>query len=70
MEIRVGKSPNDLWEEIGSVVDEEMGHVITKLFTIYEQKLEVNPEDGEALEFFKNLEVALAQTVECNLNRR
>ncbi len=64
------QTPLDLWEEIGSIAEDELPHVITKLFTIYEAKLVNNPQDSEALEFFKNLASAIAQTCECNLNRR
>lgn len=64
------KSLNDIWGEIGSVPDEELSHVITKLFTMYEQKLKRNPQDEAALLFFRNLENAIKETSLCNLNRR
>ena len=38
-------TPEDLWENIGSLADDELLHVITKLYTIYEERLERNPED-------------------------
>lgn len=64
------RSPNDLWEALGAVDEEETGLVLTKLFTIYEQLLEKDPQNSEALSFFKKLDTALSQTEECNLNRR
>lgn len=64
------KSLNDLWEEIGTVPDEELPHVITKLFTAYEKKLKRDPKNEEALQFFRNLERAIQETSICNLNRR
>ena len=64
------KNPNDLWDEIGSLPDEELPHVITKLFAAYEERLKRNPNDEEALLFFRNLENAIKETSTCNLNRR
>ena len=64
------KTPNDLWEEIGSLPDEELSHVITKLFAIYEERLKRNPGDEEAILFFRNLENAIKETSLCNFNRR
>jgi len=64
------RTPNDLWEAIGTIDEEENGHVLTKIFAMYEQLLIKNPQDQEALAFFRNLDNALTQTTECNLNRR
>lgn len=67
------RRPNQLWEAIGDIDPEETGHVLTRLFVMYEQLLQNNPDDHkglEALNFFKNLDIALTQTGECNLNRR
>lgn len=64
------RSPNDLWEAIGEISGEETHHLLTKLFDLYEKRLEVDPGDGEARNFFKYLDTALSQTRECNLNRR
>ena len=60
----------DLWEEIGALADEDAGHVLTRLFVAYESEAELKPDSEMCKEFFKRLEVALSQTVECNLNRR
>jgi hypothetical protein len=64
------KTPLDLWEEIGAISEEELPLVLTKLFSFYDTKLANDPQDREALEFFKNLSSAISQTLECNLNRR
>ena len=64
------KSPNDIWENLGELPDEEVILIMTKLFTIYEDTLKNQPEDKEALNFFKNLENSINQTSQCNLNRR
>jgi hypothetical protein len=64
------RSPNDLWEALGSIDEEETHHVLTKLFAMYEQVVEADPENKEAINFFKRLDNALLLTEECNLNRR
>ena len=64
------KSPNDIWADLGELPDEEVILIMTKLFTIYEDTLKNQPEDQEALNFFKNLENSINQTSQCNLNRR
>jgi hypothetical protein len=65
-----GKSPGDLWEDIGSLDELEVMPVLTRLYSVYESQLENDPGNTQALEFFKHLETALAQAIECNLNRR
>ncbi len=64
------RNMNDLWEDIGSLPEEELLHVITKLYTTYEKQLQRSPGDREALLFFRNLETAISQSANCNLNRR
>lgn len=64
------RTANELWEEIGSLAEDETVHVITRLFTMYEELLKKNPEDEIALQFFRNLDTALNQSTMCNLNRR
>lgn len=64
------KSSNQLWEDVGSLPEDEMIHVITKLFTMYEERLAKNGEDEHALLFFRNLDTAISQSTLCNLNRR
>jgi len=64
------KSPNDIWEELGELPEEEVMHVMTKLFAFYDDRLQKNPDDQSALQFYKNLDNALSLTSQCNLNRR
>ena len=64
------KSSNDIWADLGELPEEEVIHMMTKLFVIYEEKIKNNPEDREALNFFKNLDNSICQTNQCNLNRR
>ncbi len=61
---------NDLWEVLGDMEEEDIPHVLTKLFTIYEGILEHSPDDIEAKKFFENLSRVLRQVADCNLNRR
>jgi len=64
------KSPDEIWADLGELPDEEVILMMTKLFATYEKKLKYNPEDKEALNFFKNLDNSISQTSQCNLNRR
>ena len=64
------KTVDDIWEDIGSLSDDEMFHVITKLFDIYDNELKQIPTNSEALNFFKNLDNVISQTSQCNSNRR
>lgn len=64
------KSPHDIWEELGELPEEEVMHVMTKLFALYDDRLQKNPEDQHALNFFINLDNAISLTSQCNLNRR
>ena len=48
------KALNDIWEELGELPDEEVMHVLTKLFALYEDRLKKNPADQDALVFFRN----------------
>jgi hypothetical protein len=61
---------NDLWEALGEVEEDDAPHVLTKLFTIYEERLSRKPDDEATQLFFKHLGQALEQVNECNLNRR
>ena len=63
-------STSELWDALGSLPEEEMHHVITRLFALYEARLQQNPDDPEALLFFSNLNLAITQTCQCNSNRR
>ncbi len=61
---------SDLWSALGAVSEEEMAHVVTRLFALYEARLQQNPDDPEALHFFTNLNRAITETCQCNSNRR
>jgi hypothetical protein len=63
-------APNDIWGDLGALPEQEHGHVLTKLFTLYENRLLANAADQAALDFFKHLASAIDQTAGCNLNRR
>ena len=38
------RTANELWEEIGSLAEDETVHVITRLFTMYEEMLKKKPD--------------------------
>ncbi len=61
---------NDLWEKMGDLEEEDIPHVLTKLFTIYEERLHRMPDDEATALFFKHFGQALNQVSDCNLNRR
>ena len=61
---------SELWDALGSLPEEEMVHVVTRIFALYETRLQQNPEDTEALHFFRNLNLAITETCQCNSNRR
>ena len=58
------------WDALGSLPENEMVHVVTRLFALYEARLQQNPDDPEALHFFNNLNRAITETCQCNSNRR
>lgn len=64
------KSINDLWGELGELSEDETLHVLTRLFAAYEKERQRDPDNQEALRFFRNLDNAITQTCECNSNRR
>ncbi len=64
------KRSDDIWEKLGSLAEDELFHAVTKLFDFYEKQRQRNPEDREAINFFANLDNAIAQTIQCNSNRR
>ncbi len=69
MEIK-GKYSGDLWEKVGSLDELELMHVLTTLYETFEKQQQREPENKEAQQFFSNLERAISQVSECNLNRR
>ena len=64
------KKPNDIWGELGELPEEEIIHVLTKLFFTYEDQFNKDPDNREAINFFRNLDNSISQTNQCNLNRR
>jgi len=63
-------SPNDLWAAIGSLAENEAAQVLARLASLYGDRLDKNPGDADALLFFRNLDIAISQATQCNLNRR
>jgi hypothetical protein len=63
-------SSNQAWEHLGELTEEDAMHVLTRLFSMYEEEKKRNPGNKEAALFFRNLITALGQTSACNLNRR
>jgi hypothetical protein len=63
-------SSNQAWEHLGELTEEDAMHVLTRLFSMYEEEEQRNPGDKAAALFFRNLITALGQTSACNLNRR
>lgn len=68
-EIRM-RSPNEIWEALGDIDDEEGQHVLARLFAMYEDQVTRDGETKETSRFFQNLDNAIELTQECNLNRR
>ncbi len=64
------KDTNELWEALGDIEEDDVSHVLTKLFITYEERQQLNPADEAAALFFQHLAQAISQTNECNLNRR
>ena len=64
------KTPNEIWDDIGSLSENEMFHIVTKLFAIYESLYENAPDNIECKNFFRNLDNVIRQTSQCNSNRR
>ena len=60
----------DLWEKIGALDEMDFANVLAKIFVTYEEKLQKNQDDREALQFFRTLQQVVDQVGECNLNRR
>lgn len=60
----------EIWAALGALPEEEMTHVVTRLFALYESRLRQNPDNPEALRFFHDLALAITETCQCNSNRR
>nr|MBF0222974.1 hypothetical protein [Desulfobulbaceae bacterium] len=59
-----------LWNKLGELPDNEALHVLTNLFATYETLGKNDPDNKEIYNFFRNLDNAIEQTTQCNLNRR
>lgn len=64
------RTPNDLWEALGALAEDEAHHTLTRLFVFYEELMQKSSDSKEAQLFFRNLDTVLTQTEQCNLNRR
>ncbi|WPD23077.1 MAG: hypothetical protein SD837_00655 [Candidatus Electrothrix scaldis] len=64
------RSSNEAWDHLGELSEDDAIHVLTRLFALYEEQEQRNPDDPAAPLFFRNLITALEQTSSCNLNRR
>ncbi len=64
------KTTAEIWDALGSLSEDELFHVTTRLFAFYEGELQRDPDSREARIFFKNLDTAISQVDQCNLNRR
>ena len=64
------RSPNEIWEALGDIADEEAQHVLARLFSMYEEMVVRDGETKETNRFFQNMDNAIELTQECNLNRR
>ena len=64
------RSPNEIWEALGDIADEEAQHVLARLFSMYEEMVARDGETKETNRFFQNMDNAIELTQECNLNRR
>ena len=64
------KNPDDIWEDLGALAEDELLHVLTKLYDTYYNDLRKDAEKQAATEFFRRLDLAITQTSQCNLNRR
>ncbi len=60
----------DLWEKMGELEELDAANVFAQLFTTYEIKLQKDPGDRNALQFFQALDHVIDQVDKCNLNRR
>ena len=51
----------DLWDDLGSLENDQAYQVLTQLFARYEQRREQNPGDPAAESFFQALAVIINQ---------
>ena len=60
----------DLWEELGSLAEDELFQAVTLLFSRYEEQLGQETTAAAARHFFAQLAAVVAQSKNCNANRR
>ncbi len=60
----------ELWERIGSMDEVDSINVLTQVFTVFEEKLQKDPDNEAAQLFFQTLQTVVGQVEGCNLNRR
>ncbi len=62
---------NDPWESLGTLVDEEPLHVLSRLYEMYDNDIKKYGTDhNPSREFFKRLSQAIELCRTCNMNRR
>ena len=68
--VNSSKNSDQIWADMGALSEDEIFHVLTKLFAQYEARLRQDPGDAGALLFFHNLDLAIGQASQCNSTRR
>ncbi len=61
---------NELWDDLGSLEDDQALLILSQLFDLYEKKIKQDPQDQEAVQFFNYLQSVMSQVQTCNVNRR
>ena len=64
------RSVVDIWGDLGDLEEDQTMQVISRLFAVYESDLQRDPDNSEALDFFRKLDQVLSLVCECNSNRR
>jgi len=64
------RSVVDIWGDLGELEEDQTLQVISRLFDVYESDLQRDPDNPEALDFFRKLDQVMTQVCECNSNRR
>ena len=59
------KATNNIWGELEDLPDEEVMHVLTKLFALYEDRLKKNTADQDGLVFFRNFPESVSRPQGC-----
>ena len=65
------ETESDPWESLGTLVDEEPFHVLSRLYEMYDNDMKKYGADHESSQlFFKRLSQAIELCRTCNMNRR